>query len=65
MLYICLPGITVFEKGKKRPGDKRQREKNFDPEDVDGYLGPWGKYVDEKSVMKPSEVGRWDSFVQQ
>lgn len=46
----------MFEKGKKRPGDKRKREKNFDPEDVDGYLGPWGKYVDQKSVMKPSEV---------
>ena len=48
--------MTVFEVGKKREGDKRKRKKNPDPSDIDGFLGPWGKFVDEKTVMKPSEV---------
>ncbi|GAB1607600.1 pre-mRNA-processing factor 17-like [Argonauta hians] len=47
--------LTVFEKTKCRPGDKRKRLKNDDAGDVDGYLGPWGKFVDEQTVMKPSE----------
>ncbi|XP_043220455.1 pre-mRNA-processing factor 17-like [Amphibalanus amphitrite] len=47
---------TVFEKPKeKRPLDKRKREKNSDASDIDGYLGPWGGFVDEQKVMKPSE----------
>ena len=46
----------MFEATKKRPGDKRKREKNPDASDIDGYLGPWGKFVDEKTVIKPSEV---------
>lgn len=49
-------GLTVFEAASKRPGDKRKRVKNTDPSDIEGYLGPWGKYVDEKTVMRPSEV---------
>ncbi|XP_074653887.1 pre-mRNA-processing factor 17-like [Tubulanus polymorphus] len=48
-------GITVFEAMKKRPGDKRKRVRNTDASDIDGYLGPWGKYVDEQTVSKPSE----------
>ncbi|XP_064629751.1 pre-mRNA-processing factor 17-like [Lineus longissimus] len=48
-------GLTVFEAASKRPGDKRKRVKNTDPSDIEGYLGPWGKYVDEKTVMRPSE----------
>ena len=47
-------GKTVFEKMKKRPGDKRAREMASDPSNIDGYLGPWGKYVDEETVSKPS-----------
>ena len=48
---------TVFEKAReKRPLDKRKREKNTDASDIDGYLGPWGGFVDEQKVMKPSEV---------
>ncbi|XP_069128076.1 pre-mRNA-processing factor 17-like [Argopecten irradians] len=48
-------GLTVFEAAPKRPEDKRKRLRNSDPGDIEGYLGPWGKFVDEKTVMKPSE----------
>lgn len=48
-------GKTVFEATKKRPGDKRRREKPGDPEEIDGYLGPWAKFADEKTSAKPSE----------
>ena len=40
---------------KKRAGDKRERQIASDPSDIDGYLGPWGKYVDEETVSKPPE----------
>ena len=53
-LVLCA-GATVFESNPKKI-EKRKREKNTDPGDIDGYLGPWGKFVDEKTVMKPSEV---------
>ena len=56
MWSLLLPGLTVFESAKARPGDKRKRQRNNDAGDIDGYLGPWGKFVDEKTVMKPSEV---------
>nr|XP_018915708.1 PREDICTED: pre-mRNA-processing factor 17 [Bemisia tabaci] len=46
---------TVFEKTKKRPLDKRKKEKNDDPSDIDGFLGPWACFKDEKRVMKPNE----------
>ena len=45
----------MFEKVKKRAGDKRERQIASDPSDIDGYLGPWGKYVDEQTVSKPTE----------
>lgn len=53
---------TVFEKPKeKRPLDKRKREKNTDASDIDGYLGPWGGFIDEQKVMRPTEVRpRWN-----
>ncbi|XP_048239614.1 pre-mRNA-processing factor 17-like [Haliotis rufescens] len=47
-------GITVFEV-KPSAGEKRKKEKNRDPADIDGYLGPWAKYADEQTVIKPSE----------
>jgi len=47
---------TVFESMPKRPADKRKRHKNDNPEDIDGYLGPWGCYVDEQKVAKPEGV---------
>lgn len=46
---------TVFETSKIRPLDKRKRKKNDDPGDVDGFLGPWGGFVDEQKVAKPTE----------
>ena len=50
-----LLGATVFESNQRKL-KKRIREINIDSSNVDGYLGPWGKYADEKTVMKPSEV---------
>lgn len=41
-------GKSVFESIKKRPLDKRERNKNDNPEDVTGFLGPWGGFVGEK-----------------
>ena len=46
----------MFELTAKRPEDKRKRQRNPDPSDIEGYLGPWGKFVDEQTVMKPNEV---------
>ncbi|PNF34865.1 Pre-mRNA-processing factor 17 [Cryptotermes secundus] len=48
-------GKTVFESTKERKSDKRKRIKNDNPSDIEGFLGPWGGYVDEKRVMKPNE----------
>ena len=31
--------LTVFEATKKRPGDKRKREKAGDPGEIEGYKG--------------------------
>lgn len=46
---------TVFESTKLRPLDKRKRNKNTDAGDIEGFLGPWGGFIDEQRVMKPSE----------
>jgi len=46
---------TVFEDLKKRPLDKRKREKNTDASDIDGYLGPWAKYADEELISRPGD----------
>ena len=56
LFSFYLSGKTVFESTKKRPEDKRKRLRNDDPGDIEGYLGPWGKFVDEKTVMVPDEV---------
>lgn len=48
-------GKTVFETTALRSSDKRKRHRNGDPADIEGFLGPWGGYVDEKRVIKPSE----------
>lgn len=47
-------GKSVFETTKIRPGDKRKREGPGNPEDVDGYQGPWAPFVDESKSAKPS-----------
>lgn len=48
-------GKTVFENTAIRPADKRKRNRNDDPTDITGFLGPWGGFVDEKRVIKPSD----------
>ncbi|KAK6987368.1 pre-mRNA-processing factor 17 [Biomphalaria glabrata] len=50
-------GKTVFETNASIEKDKkkRKREKNKDPSDIEGYLGPWAKYKDEETVSRPSE----------
>ncbi|XP_063773198.1 pre-mRNA-processing factor 17 [Pseudophryne corroboree] len=47
-------GLTVFESGQKK-NEKRRKVKGSDASNIDGFLGPWAKYVDEKDVAKPSE----------
>lgn len=54
-LLALPPGLTVFESGQKKP-EKRKKLKGGDAEEIDNFLGPWAKYVDEKAVAKPSEV---------
>lgn len=46
---------TVFEKTQLRPLDKRKRQKNDNPDDVEGFLGPWGGFEGEQRVMRPTE----------
>lgn len=48
-------GKTVFESTTLRPLDKRKRCRNNDPADIEGFLGPWGGYVDEKRIIKPTD----------
>uniref|UniRef100_A0A5F9CUM7 Pre-mRNA-processing factor 17 n=1 Tax=Oryctolagus cuniculus TaxID=9986 RepID=A0A5F9CUM7_RABIT len=47
-------GLTVFETGQKKT-EKRKKFKENDASNIDGFLGPWAKYVDEKDVAKASE----------
>ncbi|KAM4695225.1 pre-mRNA-processing factor 17 [Discoglossus pictus] len=47
-------GLTVFESSQKKT-EKRRKVKGSDASNIDGFLGPWAKYVDEKDVAKPSE----------
>ena len=56
MIFIKV--ATVFEKMPLRPKDKRKRDRNDDPSDVDGYLGPWAHYKDQELVSKPSDEQR-------
>lgn len=44
---------TVFESVKSRPADKRKRTRNWNPEDIDNYTGPWGGFEDLQTVSKP------------
>lgn len=45
----------MFETGQKKT-EKRKKFKENDASNIDGFLGPWAKYIDEKDVAKPSEV---------
>lgn len=49
-------GKTVFEPPKAKK--LRKQEKNDNPEDIEGFLGPWGKFENEVSVAKPNEQER-------
>lgn len=46
-------GKTVFESATTNK--KRKQEKNDKPEDIEGFLGPWGKYENEETVARPNE----------
>ena len=46
---------TVFEKTPKRPRDNREKVRNNDSSDVDGFLGPWAVYKDQELTSKPNE----------
>ncbi|TNN68606.1 Pre-mRNA-processing factor 17 [Liparis tanakae] len=48
-------GLTVFETGQKK-AEKRKKIKGGDAGDMDNFLGPWAKYIDEKDSAKPSEA---------
>ncbi|XP_046864429.1 pre-mRNA-processing factor 17-like [Xenia sp. Carnegie-2017] len=48
-------GLTVFKATKQQAGDKRKREDRGDPGVIDGYKGPWSKFVDEETIAKPYE----------
>lgn len=48
-------GKTVFEPAKAKCKRKRKQQKNDNPEDIDGFIGPWGRYEDEQLVAKPNE----------
>lgn len=54
-MFVVNVGLTVFETGQKKT-EKRKKFKENDASNIDGFLGPWAKYVDEKDVAKPSEV---------
>lgn len=49
-------GKTVFEKTEKK--DSRKRVKNDQPEDVEGFVGPWARYEDEQRIACPNEQER-------
>ena len=49
-------GRTVFETKRKRLVEKREREKNDDAGDTEGFAGPWAPFVNEITVSRPSEV---------
>eukprot|EP00123_Amoebidium_parasiticum_P013519 comp22006_c1_seq1/m.31851 comp22006_c1_seq1/g.31851 ORF comp22006_c1_seq1/g.31851 comp22006_c1_seq1/m.31851 type:complete len:569 (-) comp22006_c1_seq1:480-2186(-) len=48
-------GVTVWDKTKKRPGDKRKREDKGTIDDLDTYKGPWAKFENERTTAAPTE----------
>ncbi|KAI1722449.1 WD domain, g-beta repeat domain-containing protein [Ditylenchus destructor] len=45
-------GVSLFE-SKTTGGEKRKRVTNYNSSDLEGYTGPWARFVDEKAVAKP------------
>ena len=45
----------MFESGQKK-SEKRKKIKGGEAGEIDNFLGPWAKYIDEKDGAKPSEV---------
>lgn len=52
---VAASGGDVELKPPQNPAGKRRREKNTDSTDVDGYLGPWARFEDEKRMAQPTE----------
>lgn len=46
-------GKTVFESPKAKK--KRKQEKNDNPADIEGFVGPWGKFENEQTIARPSD----------
>lgn len=47
----------MFETGQKdKRSEKRKKIKGGEAGEIDTFLGPWAKYIDEKDSAKPSEV---------
>lgn len=45
-----------------RPSNKRKRHRNNDSSDTKGLLGSWDGYIDEKRIVKPSEVAELEKI---
>eukprot|EP00128_Syssomonas_multiformis_P010502 Colp12_sorted_trinity150504_noHs@20818 len=46
---------TVFDRTKKRVGDKRKREDRGTVDDISNFKGPWAGFKDEIKVSYPTE----------
>ena len=51
-----MKGVSVFEIKEVRTGKKRKRKEKGDPEDLDGYMGPWREYVDQVKEHLPTPL---------
>jgi pre-mRNA-processing factor 17 len=62
-----LGGASVAEPTVKTGLQKRKRTTNYDAADVEGFTGPWSKFVDEKTVAKadPELQKEMDEYMKQ
>uniref|UniRef100_A0A0N4ZCY7 WD_REPEATS_REGION domain-containing protein n=1 Tax=Parastrongyloides trichosuri TaxID=131310 RepID=A0A0N4ZCY7_PARTI len=47
-------GASLFDSAKTGR-EKRKRQVNRDPSDIEGFTGPWTRFVDEETVAKPTQ----------
>uniref|UniRef100_A0A0K0E3A5 Pre-mRNA-processing factor 17 n=1 Tax=Strongyloides stercoralis TaxID=6248 RepID=A0A0K0E3A5_STRER len=47
-------GATLFDKAKTGR-EKRKRQVNRDPSDIEGFTGPWSRFEDEEAISKPTQ----------